>query len=102
MKFRQGLNLNRENFSDTPDFYWAEPELEGSAFSLFTERMPLIHFAPAHFNSLSDALDVKARAASVNEKITYAAEVCFQNMVYADLLMTNTRRNPYCDNSSPR
>jgi len=29
MKFRQGLNLNRENFSDTPDFYWAEPELEG-------------------------------------------------------------------------
>jgi uncharacterized Rmd1/YagE family protein len=30
MKFRQGLNLNRENFSDTPDFYWTEPVLEGS------------------------------------------------------------------------
>ena len=29
MKFRQGLNLNRENFSDTPDFYWSEPVLEG-------------------------------------------------------------------------
>lgn len=29
LKFRQGLNLNRENFSDTPDFYWAEPVLEG-------------------------------------------------------------------------
>jgi len=29
MKFRQGLNLNRENFSDTPDLYWTEPELEG-------------------------------------------------------------------------
>lgn len=28
MKFRQGLNLNRENFDDVPDFYWAEPELE--------------------------------------------------------------------------
>jgi uncharacterized Rmd1/YagE family protein len=28
MKFRQGLNLNRENYSDVPDFYWAEPELE--------------------------------------------------------------------------
>jgi uncharacterized Rmd1/YagE family protein len=28
MKFRQGLNLNRENFSDMPDFYWTEPELE--------------------------------------------------------------------------
>jgi uncharacterized Rmd1/YagE family protein len=32
MKFRQGLNLNRENFFDTPDFYWAEPELEGECF----------------------------------------------------------------------
>jgi hypothetical protein len=32
MKFRQGLNLNRENFSDTPDFYWAEPVLEGVYF----------------------------------------------------------------------
>lgn len=29
LKFRQGLNLNRENFYDTPDFYWAEPVLEG-------------------------------------------------------------------------
>ena len=28
LKFRQGLNLNRENFSDTPDFYWTEPVLE--------------------------------------------------------------------------
>jgi uncharacterized Rmd1/YagE family protein len=32
MKFRQGLNLNRENFSDVPDFYWAEPELERALF----------------------------------------------------------------------
>ena len=30
MKFRQGLNLSRENFLDTPDFYWAEPVLEGA------------------------------------------------------------------------
>lgn len=29
LKFRQGLNLNRENFYDTPDVYWAEPVLEG-------------------------------------------------------------------------
>lgn len=28
MKFRQHLNLSRENFLETPDFYWAEPELE--------------------------------------------------------------------------
>ncbi|KAG5645929.1 hypothetical protein DXG03_004718 [Asterophora parasitica] len=56
MKFRQGLNLNRENFSDVPDFYWAEPELE---------RL---------FNSMSDALDVKERTTSVNDKITYASE----------------------------
>ncbi|KAJ7494752.1 hypothetical protein B0H11DRAFT_916756 [Mycena galericulata] len=56
MKFRQGLNLNRENFSDVPDFYWTEPELE------------------RYFNSVSDALDVKVRTDSVNDKITYAAE----------------------------
>ncbi|CAA7267000.1 unnamed protein product [Cyclocybe aegerita] len=56
MKFRQLLNLNRENFSEVPDFYWAEPRLEG------------------YFNSLSNALEVKARTASVNDKITYAAE----------------------------
>ncbi|KAL6307450.1 hypothetical protein BKA93DRAFT_727365 [Sparassis latifolia] len=57
LKFRQGLNLNRENFSDTPDFYWAEPVLEG------------------YFNSLSNALEVRARTKSVNDKITYAAEM---------------------------
>ncbi|EPQ54377.1 hypothetical protein GLOTRDRAFT_130494 [Gloeophyllum trabeum ATCC 11539] len=57
MKFRQGLNLNRSNFSDTPDFYWAEPVLEG------------------YFKRLSDALEVKTRTSSVNDKITYAAEV---------------------------
>lgn len=36
MKFRQSLSLNRENFSDTPDFYWAEPELEGKPRPLIT------------------------------------------------------------------
>ncbi|KAF7986499.1 hypothetical protein HWV62_31315 [Athelia sp. TMB] len=56
MKFRQILSLNRENFTDTPDLYWGEPELE------------------TLFNSLSEALEVKARTHSVNEKITYAAE----------------------------
>jgi required for meiotic nuclear division protein 1 len=34
LKFRQGLNLNRENFEDVPDFYWAEASLE-SAHSSF-------------------------------------------------------------------
>jgi uncharacterized Rmd1/YagE family protein len=57
MKFRQGINLNRENYADTPDFYWAEPVLEG------------------YFNAISDALEIKARTASLNSKITYAAEV---------------------------
>lgn len=33
MKFRQYLNLNRENFIEAPDFYWTEPELE-SAFAV--------------------------------------------------------------------
>ena len=36
MKFRQGLNLSRENFLDTPDLYWAEPVLEG--WYLFQDR----------------------------------------------------------------
>jgi len=57
MKFRQGLNLNRENFLDTPDFYWGEPVLE------------------SYFTSMTDALDMKTRTKSVNDKITYAAEV---------------------------
>jgi len=57
LKFRQGLNLNRENFSDTPDFYWAEPVLEG------------------YFNSLSNALEMRTRTRSVNDKITYGAEM---------------------------
>ncbi|KAF7797096.1 hypothetical protein EIP86_008288 [Pleurotus ostreatoroseus] len=57
LKFRQGLNLNRENFADTPDFYWAEPGLE------------------KYFNTLSNALEMQARTRSVNDKITYAAEM---------------------------
>ncbi|KAH9068414.1 hypothetical protein EDB83DRAFT_2376396 [Lactarius deliciosus] len=57
LRFRQGLNLNRENFFETPDFYWDQPVLEG------------------YFNSLNAALEVKARTRSVNDKITYAAEV---------------------------
>ena len=36
MKFRQGLNLNRENFSEVPDFYWAEPELERMSILFFS------------------------------------------------------------------
>lgn len=31
MKFRQVLSLNRENFTDTPDLYWGEPELESGS-----------------------------------------------------------------------
>ncbi|KAI0784848.1 hypothetical protein C8Q75DRAFT_723666 [Abortiporus biennis] len=57
LKFRQGLNLNRENFSDTPDFYWAEPELE------------------SYFKSLSTALEMRTRTTLLNDKITYAAEM---------------------------
>lgn len=57
MRFRQGLNLNPENFSDVPDFYWGEPELE------------------RYFKTLSDALEVRQRTHAVNNKITYAAEV---------------------------
>lgn len=38
LKFRQGLNLNRENFYDTPDFYWTEPVLEGDVNSLLRKQ----------------------------------------------------------------
>ncbi|KAF8599554.1 hypothetical protein BDV93DRAFT_525944, partial [Ceratobasidium sp. AG-I] len=57
MRFRQGVNLGRETFGDTPDLYWTEPVLEG------------------YFDSVSEALEIKARADSVNAKITYAAEL---------------------------
>jgi required for meiotic nuclear division protein 1 len=82
LHFRQGLNLNRENFSETPDFYWDQPVLEGEwsigfflsvrdAFS----RLTLPMGDTGYFNSLSAALEVKARTRAVNDKITYAAEV---------------------------
>lgn len=29
LKFRQSINLNAENFADTPEVYWSEPALEG-------------------------------------------------------------------------
>jgi required for meiotic nuclear division protein 1 len=35
LRFRQGLNLNRENFSETPDFYWDHPVLEGKCGPLY-------------------------------------------------------------------
>ncbi|RXW25501.1 hypothetical protein EST38_g300 [Candolleomyces aberdarensis] len=57
MQFRQQLNLNRENFVEVPDFYWAEPELEKC------------------FKSLTNALEVRGRTASLNDKITYAADI---------------------------
>lgn len=73
LKFRQGLNLNRENFEDIPDFYWAEASLESE--SCFRNRGCLVDGALEYFKRLSEALEIKARAASVNQKITYAAEV---------------------------
>lgn len=76
LKFRQGLNLNRENFSDTPDLYWAEPALEGNQCSDSGSTGSHLTFAHVgYFNSLSNALEMKARTRSVNDKITYAAEV---------------------------
>jgi uncharacterized Rmd1/YagE family protein len=75
MKFRQGLNLNRENFSDVPDFYWAEPELERALSTNHCIGSWHLTGAVGLFNSMSRALDVKERTMSVNDKITYAAEV---------------------------
>jgi len=57
MLFRQGVNLNRENFGDTPDLYWEEPVLE------------------SYFNSVIDTLEIRSRKNALNAKITYAAEL---------------------------
>jgi uncharacterized Rmd1/YagE family protein len=84
LRFRQGLNLNRENFSETPDFYWDRPVLEGKrACFFFVSFAPLFHFKAnndgdghiGYFNSLCAALEVRSRTRGVNDKITYAAEV---------------------------
>lgn len=73
MKFRQGLNLNRENFSDVPDFYWAEPELERMEYHRHCFLADI--YMTGYFISVSEALEVRSRTDSVNDKITYAAEV---------------------------
>ena len=77
MKFRQGLNLSRENFADTPDLYWAQPVLEGLSLLLTDPSSSMAYSAAAleYFHSVSDALEIKARTQLINEKITYAAEL---------------------------
>ncbi|KAG8936078.1 hypothetical protein FRC02_004703 [Tulasnella sp. 418] len=57
LRLRQKLNLTGESFDETPDFYWTEPALENL------------------FNSVSKALEMRARTRFVNDKITYAAEL---------------------------
>ncbi|KAH9960848.1 hypothetical protein BC827DRAFT_1294551 [Russula dissimulans] len=73
LRFRQGLNLNRENFSETPDFYWDRPPIRccPSLLCLWANDAG----GTGYFNSLTAALEVKARTRAVNDKITYAAEV---------------------------
>lgn len=77
LRLRQRLNLTAESFDDTPDFYWAEPGLEGMPCRFLHEpTAPDNHLVPsACFNSVSRALEIKGRTRLVNEKITYAAEV---------------------------
>lgn len=75
LKFRQGLNLNRESFADTPDFYWTESTLEGGLTCICYSDQCDVYGSIAYFHSLSEALEIKARTDIVNDKITYAAEV---------------------------
>jgi required for meiotic nuclear division protein 1 len=42
LKFRQGINLNRENFGDVPDFYWAEASLESTLSSPYDLRIRVL------------------------------------------------------------
>ena len=39
------------------------------------KRVGLMSLSPDYFNTLSAALEIKSRTRSVNDKITYAAEV---------------------------
>ncbi|CCA67117.1 probable RMD1-protein required for Meiotic Division [Serendipita indica DSM 11827] len=57
LKFRQRIFLNPQNFTDMPEVYWSEPQLE------------------KYFNQMSDALEIKSRTQLVNAKITYAVEL---------------------------
>ncbi|KAI8391797.1 uncharacterized protein BYT42DRAFT_558110 [Radiomyces spectabilis] len=58
LSFRQQLNLSAgESFLDTPDFYWARPELE------------------EYYHKISRHLDVRPRIAILNKKLDYANEL---------------------------
>jgi len=57
-----------------------------------------------YFNSLSEALEVKARTMSINEKITYAAEARSSFCVHSSLVFNQSafRYNRFYDNSLPK
>ena len=107
LRFRQGLNLNRENFSETPDFYWDQPVLEGKHLSF---AFPSVLFLQAndgchtgYFHSLNAALEVKARTRAVNDKITYAAEVqSVLRQLLHEVSVLPCRTSPENDTHSPR
>ena len=59
----------------------------------FTDTVNL----PGYFNSLSNALEMRVRTRSVNDKITYAAEVSCESVTYA-LTHPSSRCNLYSAN----
>lgn len=74
LSFRQQLNLSAgESFLDTPDFYWARPELEGKenkgihGVSL-SDSLPTSNYAE-YYNTISRHLDVRPRIAILNKKL---------------------------------
>lgn len=73
LSFRQQLNLSAgESFLDTPDFYWARPELEGRwKLSLVRHYlMPAISaITIEYYNTISRHLDVRPRIAILNKKL---------------------------------
>ena len=55
LKFRQSINLNAENFADTPEVYWSEPGLEGKHYTSTAPVFESIFFVFAdlkHFRLL--------------------------------------------------
>lgn len=89
LSFRQQLNLSAgESFLDTPDFYWARPELEGN-LSRMTNYLWWIHSFISYseyYNKISRHLDVRPRIAILNKKLgtchdnqsrQYVIDLCF-------------------------
>ena len=79
MKFRQGLNPSRENFSNTRDLYWAQPALEGLYFPLQCPRFVIRSQCRGlgYFNFASHVLETPQGEDKSDRRDPYAVELQF-------------------------